>query len=267
MRKDCPNKREIQTITEKENKYWSKVFEKEIKKDQQKNQDFSSYWWECYYSEIIEFVNFCISKYKNPHILEAGSGSGKASILLGKNLKRTLLDISTNALKYAKYIAKKFNAHNIEYVNGDLFALPLRDKTFDFTWNIGVIEHYKYEHSILILREMIRVTKQGGKIAIGVPNFMSGPMIKARILKHPMFRFVPGYRLGTEHRYTGEKLIDLLRKAAEHEKRRISNFEIKYFGNPSPMETPRFLLTFLGKMIEYLLPKNKFLIFVICDIK
>ncbi|MFH1392118.1 MAG: class I SAM-dependent methyltransferase [bacterium] len=267
MRKNCFSNREIKKIIEKENNYWSRVFKEKIEKDQQKSYDFSSYWWECYFSEITEFVNLCISRYKNPHILEAGSGSGKASILLGKNLKRTLVDISMNALEYAKYIAKKFNAKNIEYVNGNIFALPFEDKTFDLAWNIGVIEHYKYTQSVLILREMIRVTKQEGKIAIGVPNFMSGPIIKARILKHPILRFVPGYRLGTEHRYTEKKLIDLFRKAAQHEKRRISNFEIKYFGNPLPIETPRFLLTSLGKMIEYLLPKNKFLLFVICDIE
>lgn len=117
MRKDCFINREIKKITEKENKYWSKIFEREIKKDQQENRDFSSCWWKCYYSEIIKFVNFRISRYENPHILEAGSGSGKASILLGKNLKRTLLDISTNTLEYAKHLTKKFNAQNIEYVS------------------------------------------------------------------------------------------------------------------------------------------------------
>lgn len=257
----------IKKIADRENAFWSNIFRNELEQDRLRNKKFSSYWWESYYSEITKFVVSQLSDYQDPSILEAGSGSGKASMLLGKNYKRTLLDISAVALKYSRYLAKKFKAQNIKFISGNIFDLPFNKKAFDFVWNIGVIEHYKHQEAILIIREMIRVSRSKGKLAMGVPNFISGPIIKARILKHPFFSFVPGYRIESENRYTKEVLKSLIAEAARQENRKINNLKVLYFGNPLPMETPKLLLYFFGKAVEYLLPKNKFLLFAICDIE
>lgn len=262
MSKLTSNRQE--TIGE-ENKFWSKVFKIEFKKDKQGIKKFSSYWWEEYYSEITGHINPLFLNKENISILEAGSGSGKASILLNKKIKKTLLDISEDALKYARYTAKKFDVDKIEYVQGDIFKMPFSDKIFDFTWNIGVLEHYVAEEIIFILREMIRVTRDNGAISVGLPNFKSGPIIKARILKIPMLKFLSGYRLGSEISYDKKEIIKLFKRAAELESRKIKNFKVSYFGNPLPMEAPKFIICSLGRILKQLFPKNKFLLFISCD--
>ncbi len=255
-----------QKLIEEENKFWSKIFKTELNKSDENKDDFSSYWWKEYYSEITEHVNCFFLDKENKSILEAGSGSGKASMLLDKRIKKTLLDISEDALKYAKHTAKKFDVNNLEYVEADIFKMPFSNKNFDFTWNIGVLEHYESKEVISILREMIRVTKNDSNVSVGIPNFKSGPIIKARILKFPILKFIPGYRLGSELDYSKEEIIELFKKAAELENRKIKNFEINYFGNPLPMEIPKFIICSLGSILKKFFPKNKFLLFISCKI-
>ena len=147
-------------------------------------------------------MSVCVSKilvdYNNPRILEAGCGSGKATILLEPDCEKTLLDISPSALKYAKFLSDQFGAKNINYIQGDIFKMPFQSEEFDLVWNIGVLEHYDNKYIIDILCEMIRVTKRNGIISFGVPNSFSLPIIKAKILKYWFLRFIPGYRIHTD---------------------------------------------------------------------
>lgn len=256
---------DLQKTIDEENAYWTKVFSDELKKNS--NTLFSSYWWENYYTEITKLVHSTLADIKDPKILEAGCGSGKASILLGERYDRTLLDISESALEFAKVLAKKFKTKDIIYAQGDIFQLPYRKNTFNFTWNLGVVEHYDQRKVIRILREMIRVTKNGGWIAVAVPNFHSGPMLKARLLKLPIFGFIPGYRVGTENNYTAETIAQLFKKACRNENAKPLDIQIHYFGNPLPMETPKVLVRTLGSVLNYLFPKNRFLFFVLVKVR
>jgi SAM-dependent methyltransferase len=43
--------------------------------------------------------------------------------------------------------------------------------SFDVVWNIGVIEHFYDSGKKLLITEMLRLAKPGGKIIILVPNF------------------------------------------------------------------------------------------------
>lgn len=252
---------------DEENKYWDKIFREELENDKSRKKYFSSLWWEKYYSEITQFVRAEISRYHNVRILEAGSGSGKASILLGKHYNITLLDISKNALKYAKYLSKKHDIKEVEFINGNLFFMPFGKNEFDFVWNIGVLEHYIFEDAVRICREMLRVVKSNGKIAVGVPNFSSGPAIKARILGIRLLSFLPGYRFKTENNYKEKDLVRLFRAAAKMENKKIKKMSVQYFGNPLPMGSPEWLLNSVGKILDHFLPKSKFLTFVICKIE
>jgi len=259
------NSMNLLKFVHEEDKYWSKIFLKEIKNHQEIK--YSSYWWENYYFQIINQIKPLLYCYKDPHILEAGSGSGKASILLGKNIKRTFLDISSEALKYAKFLSKKFDAKRIKFVKGNIFSMPFKNKSFDFVWNIGVIEHYSFENTIKIVQEMSRVLKSGGIIALGVPNFVSGPIIKARILNCPIFRFIKGYRTTTECNYSEKDLKKIVEIALTANKLKICNMKIIYVGNPLPIESPKLVILSLGKIIEYFFPKNKFLKLIIYKVK
>ncbi|EKE18541.1 MAG: methyltransferase type 12 [uncultured bacterium] len=251
-------------IVEQEEKFWSDTFKKELEKNE--FGSFSSYWWERYYNEIVAFVHGIVDV-NSTEILEAGSGSGKASILLSQNSRRVLLDISKNALLYARHLSEKFNTNNIEFIEGNIFNLPFKPNSFDFVWNIGVIEHYNESDAVAALREMIRVTKNGGTVAVGVPNFSSGPIMKARILKNPFLKFVSGYRLESERNYEKNLLMDLFGKACKLEGKSFNEIRINYFGNPLPMETPKFIIKIFGNLLEKIFIKNKFLLFISFEIK
>ena len=257
---------DLQKIIDHENESWSHIFRKKLINDKQNPKKFSSYWDEKYYKELTDYVNFLFSKYHYSNLLEEGSGSGRSSILLNSSIDKTLLDISQDALEYAKHISRKFNIENVKFVVGDIFQLPFKEQTFDFIWSIGVIEHYNILDIQDVFKEAIRVTKPNGMIAFGVPNFYSGPILKAWTLKY-MPKSVQGYRLGTENFYKGKVLRNTLADAAKKEGRDIEYLEARYFGNPLPVESPIWMINSIGKMLEVLFPKNKFIMMIFCKFK
>ena len=247
----------IEQIKEEE-KNWSKIFEKEKNKPFKK---FSSFWWKKYYSQMTK----TLGKYIHPDdiILEAGSGSGKASFLLAPNNKKILLDISKNALNYAKFLEKQLNSNNTEYIIGNIFNMKIADESVNFCWNVGVVEHYSLEQVKLIVKEMLRVTKNGGYVAIGYPNFWSGPILKAWLLSFPLFSKFQGYRLSSEHFYQDKKLKKICKIVdAGHRIEWVKTIKI---GNPLPMETPKLILKIIGPILN-LLYYNRFLTFILIKI-
>lgn len=257
---------DLQKTIDRERDSWNNIFGNKLNKINKSQSNFSSFWDEDYYKKITSFVEALFSKYKYFSLLEAGSGSGRSSILLRGNIDRTLLDISPAALEYAKHIAKKFKVENVKFVLGNIFEIPFQKETFDFVWNIGVIEHYKPLAIKMIIKEMMRVTKSDGIIAFGVPNFYSGPTIKAWMLKF-LPGFTSGYRLETEHFYKNRILTDLVINAVEADGKNIECLKIEYFGNPLPLESPRLMIKTIGRIIDTLLPKNRFMIMFFCKFK
>lgn len=245
---------------EYENDFWSQVFQTEMEKNSHKK--FSSFWWQNYYEEISNYINKIIIKNNFNTILEAGSGSGKATILLEKSLYKTLLDISPTALEYARHLTNKFKVRNVNFVEGNIFSIPFKNNSFDFVWNIGVIEHFEFDKIKLIIQEMIRVCNKNGIVAIGIPNFYSGPIMKAKLLK--ILKFIPGYKINTEKFYKTKELEKLLQDISKNSGRKITYTKIEYFGNPLIIETPKFLLKTVGELISRAFKKNKFLILIIC---
>lgn len=253
-------KTDLREIIKHENENWTRIFQAELRKNT--NKKFSSFWWQDYYEQLSNYFNKLLIDNNLNTVLEPGSGSGKATILLDERFKKTLFDISSAALKYAKYLADFFGTQPLTLVEGDIFSMPFRDESFDFVWNIGVIEHYELEDISLILREMIRVCRRGGIVAVGMPNEYSGPILKAKILK--FIKFIPGYKLDTEHFYKHEAIEDLFRESVKELGRTISYVNVKYFGNPLIMETPRYILKTLGRVTSSFFVENRFLIVVIC---
>lgn len=251
---------DLQKIIENEDDHWSKIFKAELEKNS--NKKFSSFWWEEYYDELTNFVNQKMFENHFKTVIEAGSGSGKATILLNENFDRTLLDVSLSALEYAKYLSDKFNVKNIKYVKGNIFSMPFKNNAFDFVWNIGVIEHYGIDDIKAIIREMFRICNKPGFVVVGMPNCCSGPILKAWLLKN--LKFISGYKLNTEKFYKTNEIINLFQKIGQESGNKIEYIKIKYFGNPLIMETPKFILKTVGRLASFLLRRNKFLILIIC---
>ncbi len=250
----------LNEMIQHENEQWSKIFSNEL--NQTSFKKYSSYWWEEYYEELSYFGNTIMQKNKYNSILEPGCGSGKATLLLDSNYTKTLLDISPSALTYAEFLSQKLNQNEITYQEGNIFEMNIPDESFDFVWNIGVIEHYKPKEISLIIKEMIRVSSKNGSIAIGMPNFYSGPTLKAWILKY--LKFIPGYKLDTEHFYSTKSIINIIEVAAKASNKNVGSINIDYFGNPLIMETPKFFIKTIGYIAKNLFKRNKFLIMISC---
>ncbi|MEY4701614.1 MAG: hypothetical protein RL326_1801 [Pseudomonadota bacterium] len=117
---------------------------------------------------------------QDKRLLEIGCGT--ASLLCGvaQSFREVVgLDISEAALNGATKRAEATKIPNARFVQGDCFALPFEDGSFDVVWSQGLHEHFpNYED---ILREEYRVCKVGGCVIAGVPYRYSYPTVWYKI--------------------------------------------------------------------------------------
>jgi SAM-dependent methyltransferase len=104
-------------------------------------------------------------------IIEVGCGSGFTSLALAQGgAQCALLDLSPEALAGAK---AGFARHGLPepecYLNDALHSTVPSDR-FDLVWNGGVIEHFYDAGKALLIQEMLRMAKPGGRVVILVPN-------------------------------------------------------------------------------------------------
>jgi len=94
-------------------------------------------------------------------LLDVGCGTGGTMQVLGTACKPIGIDMSPQALEYT---VQKTGA---PAAVSDATALPFMDESFDFAVALDVIEHI--DNDGLVLREIKRVLKPGGKLVITVP--------------------------------------------------------------------------------------------------
>jgi len=130
---------------------------------------------------------------KGKRILEVGSGSGLVSLALAKKgAEVTLCDISPQALRFSQAVFAKGGAE-AKMILGSILDLPFDDGAFDITWNAGVIEHFEGEEQIQALREMLRVTKPGGRVVVAVPWAGARIYLRAKAYADRRKMWQPGY--------------------------------------------------------------------------
>lgn len=111
-------------------------------------------------------------------VLEAGSGPAFASSILARHPKVGLsiaVDIDLEALLEARR-----RDSSLSLVVADLNKLPFRNESVDLCWNSSTIEHLPNPQSAL--NEMVRVTRVGGTVFVGVPNAL-GPLGFQRLIR------------------------------------------------------------------------------------
>jgi ubiquinone/menaquinone biosynthesis C-methylase UbiE/uncharacterized protein YbaR (Trm112 family) len=104
-------------------------------------------------------------------VLEVGGGTGQDATAIsnvGVNLVET--DISLGALiRGRQLIEGNSNNKNVQFVCCTLSSLPFPDQSFDTCFGIAMIHHLK--NIIEGMLEMSRVTKEGGRVILGIePN-------------------------------------------------------------------------------------------------
>ena len=106
-------------------------------------------------------------------ILEVGFGSGRILSRLAKELDCRCVGVDLEAIK------------------GSGFILPFKDNSFDAVYSEGVLEHFPQAQSEAMLREHVRVCREGGLVIVSVPNKFAVFHSLTKILLGKRFLFYP----------------------------------------------------------------------------
>jgi len=121
--------------------------------------------------------------------LDAGCGIGLQALLLAEAVGPaghvTGLDLSPQFLVHAREIAEKAGlSERISFQQGDVNRLPFDDDAFDWVWSANCVGYHPAE-PLPMLRELTRVVKSGGSVAIlawSSQQLLPGyPLLEARL--------------------------------------------------------------------------------------
>jgi ubiquinone/menaquinone biosynthesis C-methylase UbiE len=121
--------------------------------------------------------------------LDAGCGIGSHTVLLAEAVAPggnvTGLDVSAHLLQQAgKRTEGSVLADNVSWVEGDIAVLPFTDGALDWAWSVDCVGFIPARPELL-LRELARVVRPGGRIAILVwssQQLLPGyPVLEARL--------------------------------------------------------------------------------------
>lgn len=116
--------------------------------------------WNC----VLKFLEHAE---KSAHILDIGCGNGKNIEYL---VKTEYLDV--HGCDFSEEFIKICQNKKLDVIYGNILSLPYSDKCADNVICIAVIHHLaSEEHRIQAIKELIRITKIGGKILITVSSY------------------------------------------------------------------------------------------------
>lgn len=169
--------------------------------------------WSKVYDFPLNHLNFFLANkkllqllnpQKNKALLDVGCGTG---ILLEQLVERDLklfgLDISEDMLTAAK---NKFSGKNVQLTEGSALKMPFKNNSFDYVTCVHSFHHHP--DSLQSLKEMKRVIKKGGKVAI-MDNFLDGFL---RTFFHNAERKFFPKREGNIRRYTKQEMKNLFQQ-------------------------------------------------------
>lgn len=106
----------------------------------------------------------------NWKVLEVGSGPAHDSITFAQRKARvTAIDFSHIALTLSQKFYRELGLA-VTPIRADAQALPFKTGSFDLAFNAGVLEHFTDENLKIIIDEMVRVVRPGGKVLVFCPN-------------------------------------------------------------------------------------------------
>lgn len=119
------------------------------------------------YEDHIERYKFALEYIKNKNVLDVacGTGYGSKCLLDGGALNVTGIDVSEEAISYAK---THYNDYRLTFLQGDATKLPFPDGYFDIIVSFETIEHIP--NYLEYLSEVSRVLKVGGIYIVSTPN-------------------------------------------------------------------------------------------------
>lgn len=120
-----------------------------------------------------ELVDLCPHPLAGRHVLDAGAGTGAASIVLARRGARPVaMDLSLGML------AENVACGAMRAVS-DVRVLPLRDNAVDASVAAFVLNHVTDPHDAFV--ELVRVTRRGGAVLANVFSNISKSAVRDRI--------------------------------------------------------------------------------------
>lgn len=103
--------------------------------------------------------------------LDVGCGIGGHTLMLaeavGPSGQLTGLDMNPECLAYArKTVVDSGRSEQVTFREGNMYQLPFEDDTFDWVWSVDCVGYPWVGEILPLLRELARVIKPGGKLAI-----------------------------------------------------------------------------------------------------
>jgi ubiquinone/menaquinone biosynthesis C-methylase UbiE len=94
---------------------------------------------------------------KGKTVCEIGVGTGQTLSWVQRMGAKscTGVDFSPTAVELGRRLSPECT-----FVEGDAFALPFPDKSFDLVYSLGMIEHYDKETQMKLIREQMRVARE-----------------------------------------------------------------------------------------------------------
>lgn len=130
------------------------------------------------HEEMLEELQKVVNV-KGKKILEVGAGMGGDSVYLAKQgALVTALDYTDEALGAIREHAK-IEGVELSAKLGDTRELPLNDESFDVVFHQGLLEHFR--DPLAILKEHVRVLRNGGYLVVDVPQEYTTYTIKKKI--------------------------------------------------------------------------------------
>ncbi len=133
-------------------------------------------------------------------VLEIGVGSGLTLNYLPRSIQYTGVDINKHMLQLAKEKMKRLGRQNYKLELMDAEQLHLKKESFDFVIAASVLTAVRNPEGTM--KEMIRVTKKGGKIAI-VANIRQNGSVRSSLIKQldPLTKKLLGFRMDLDFDY------------------------------------------------------------------
>jgi ubiquinone/menaquinone biosynthesis C-methylase UbiE len=177
-------------------------------------------------------------------IIEAGCEAGVTSMLLPDYFDSTLLDLNSLAINLAKE-AHLAISKNAQFIQADMFEMPIDDSTFDIVFNAGVVEHFSKEERAKALKEYSRILKDSGTMIIAYPNHYSPPYRLAYLIR----RVLRKWPYPSEYKIFD--MIDEINSASLILDKRLTISKgsvLKWLNFAPPL---KFLFTILDKLFNY----------------
>lgn len=119
-----------------------------------------------YKRKLFERYNFCIRYCRNKKVLDIPCGVGWGTSLLKGAASIVGIDISSEAIDYAK---KHYGKRDIEFYVGDMQSIPLKDDSINVIICLEGFEHVNKDIGLKFIDESKRVLTTEGLLIMTCP--------------------------------------------------------------------------------------------------